>query len=262
MDIGLSSASFYPHINTEDSIGQMKKLNFNCGEIFLNTISEYEEDFIKILNEKRIENAFNIYSVHSFSSAFEPYLFDGYKRRAQDMMKNFTKLCKAASILGATCYTFHGLRYEPFENMNKKRVLDGFNELVYIAHENGIKLAQENVSWCMSSNLEYLKFLKDTCKYPIYFTLDIKQAYKAGISPYKYIEVMGDRIINFHVNDRDEKHICLLPGKGSVNYLDLVNKLHGTGYNGIGIIEVYNENYKNFDELTQAKEFLDSLINL
>ena len=41
MDIGLSSACFYPDLHTENSIGKMKELGFNHGEIFLNTWSEY-----------------------------------------------------------------------------------------------------------------------------------------------------------------------------------------------------------------------------
>ena len=38
MDIGLSSACFYPDLHTENSIGKMKELGFNHGEIFLNTM--------------------------------------------------------------------------------------------------------------------------------------------------------------------------------------------------------------------------------
>ena len=61
-----------------------------------------------------------------------------------------------------------------------KFIIEIFNELTYIACEEGIKLAQENVSWCMSSDFRIFNMLKERCKYPLYFTLDIKQAYKAG----------------------------------------------------------------------------------
>jgi len=49
MDIGLSSACFYPNLHTENSIRKMKELGFNDGEIFLNTPSEYEEEFLKVI---------------------------------------------------------------------------------------------------------------------------------------------------------------------------------------------------------------------
>ena len=76
MDIGLSSACFYPKLHTEHSIQTMKELGFNFGEIFLNTQSEYEEEFIKVLLEKKEQYKFKVNSVHAFSSSFEPYIFE------------------------------------------------------------------------------------------------------------------------------------------------------------------------------------------
>ena len=59
--------------------------------------------------------------------------------------------------------------------------------------------------------------IKENCKYPVYFTLDIKQAYKAGIKPEKYIDVMGKNMVNFH--------------KGEIFYLKTIkNKLIWTKY--------------------------------
>jgi sugar phosphate isomerase/epimerase len=256
MDIGLSSACFYPNLHTENSIGKMKELGFNHGEIFLNTASEYNKDFLKILLEKKEIHEFNINSVHAFSTSFEPYLFDKYDRRRKDMLKHFKKVCNAAKILGASCYTFHGMRSIEFNELDTKFIIDIYNELSYIANESGIKLAQENVSWCMSSSLEFLTLLSQMCKYPIYFTLDLKQAYKANISIEKYIEVMGSNIVNLHINDRDENNPCLLPGKGELDYEDIANRLMNVNYSGKGIIEVYSNNYSNYEELTKVKEFV------
>jgi sugar phosphate isomerase/epimerase len=253
MEIGLSSASFYPEVNTEDSITLMKKVGFDFGEIFLNSPSEYEEDFIKILLEKKEASSFKVNSVHAFGSQFEPYLFDKYKRRRSDMLKYFQDVCRAGSKLGAECYVFHGMRFENFETLDKKLVIDIYNELCYIALCNGIKLSQENVSWCMSSNVRFLEMLKENCKYQIYFTIDIKQAYKVGIEPIKYIDIMGKDIINFHINDRDDKNLCLLPGRGTVDYASILNKLKEVGYTGPAILEVYRSNYKEYGELLESK---------
>ena len=261
MEIGLSSASFYPYVNTEDSISLMKSLGFNTGEIFLNSPSEYEADFIKKLVYEKEEKDFKINSVHGFSGSFEPYLFDSYKRRALDMREYFKQVCAAGKALGAECYTFHGLRLDNLNNLDIKRIIEVYDELIYIASEAGIKLAQENVCWCMSSNLEFLSLLKEKCKNPLYFTIDIKQAYKAGIEPEKYVEIMAEKICNFHINDRDNEKACMLPGKGNVKYIELVNKLMKYGYNGKGIIEVYRENYCNYDELTKVKDYLTELLS-
>lgn len=261
MDIGLSSACFYPNLHTENSIQTMKELGFNFGEIFLNTQSEYKEEFIKQLLEKKELYEFNVNSVHAFSVSFEPYLFDKYDRRRTEMLKQFKKVVRAAKILGASCYTFHGMRYTDLSGLDTKFILDIYNELSYIALEDGIKLAQENVSWCMSANLEFLTLLSQKCKYPIYFTLDLKQACKANIPIEKYIKVMGSNIVNLHINDRDDNSPCLLPGKGNLNYEDIARNLKSVNYSGKGIIEVYSNNYSSCVELTKVKDFVSEKFN-
>jgi len=256
MDIGLSSACFYPNLHTENSIQTMKELGYNHGEIFLNTWSEYEEKFLKVLLEKKALYEFNVNSVHAFSVSFEPYLFDKYDRRRKDMLRYFKKVCMAAKILGASCYTFHGMRYTDFNELDTKFIIDIYNELSYIASDLGIKLAQENVSWCMSSNLDFLTLLSEKCKYPIYYTLDLKQACKANIPIEKYIKVMGSNMVNLHINDRDDNSPCLLPGKGNLNYNDIARNLKDVNYSGKGIIEVYSNNYSSYEQLTQTKDFV------
>lgn len=260
MNIGLSSAVFYPEVNTENAVSVISKLGFKSAEIFLNSPSEYEEDFVsKLVYEKNKYNL-NINSVHAFSSSFEPYIFDSYKRRRDDMVAYFKKVCRAGSRLGASCYTFHGMKYQDIRHINKKLIVDVYNELTYIALENGIKLAQENVSWCMSSNLEFIKFISEKCKYDLYFTMDIKQAYRAGIDPCEYINCMGKKLINFHINDRDDKNSCLLPGKGNVDYGRIFNKLQSINYSGNLIIEVYKENFSSYDELIYTKKKLEKFL--
>ncbi len=261
MELGISSASFYPHTNTEDTIEIMKSLEFKSGEIFLNSPFEYSDSFIDELIEIKEEKAFTVNSVHSFCGAFEPFIFDRYKRRRNDMLKYFKDVCRAGRRLSAKCYTFHGLRLSDLNSLDLNFITDIYNELTYTANEAGIKLAQENVFWCMSSNLDYLSILKDKIKYPLYYTFDIKQAYKSGIEPEKYIEIMDKNLINLHLNDRDEKSACLLPGKGTVDFKKLKNLLQKVDYQGIGTIEVYNENYKNFNEIMESKRFLEQIFD-
>ncbi|GAA0180648.1 sugar phosphate isomerase/epimerase [Clostridium sediminicola] len=259
MEIGMSSACFYPNIDVENSIKIMKSLGFNSGELFINTLSEFEKEFSTIINEKRIENNFRINSIHGFSSFFEPLLFNEYKRRRKDMMKLFKKLCVLGNAIGAESYTFHGMRLRDKERIKTELILDIYNEIAYIANESGIKLSQENVSWCISSDIEFLNLLKEKCRYPIYFTLDIKQANKAGVDIKKYIDVMGSKMCNYHINDYDDENVCLLPGKGKVNYSKIKSYLDDINYKGMGIIEVYSDNYEKLSELTESKKILERI---
>lgn len=260
MRIGLSSATFYPSINTEDSIELMSKLGFECGELFLNSICEYEEDYIKEVVDKKEKFNFDVISVHAFGSVFEPYLFDAYERRRKDCIKFFKSVCRAAALLGAKYYTFHGMRLGSFKDLNKPFIVDIYNELTYIACEQGILLSQENVSWCMSAAPEFLKLIKEECKYPLGYTLDIKQAYKANTEPSLYIDIMNNALGNIHINDKDHMNPCVLPGKGSVDYNELLLKLKSIGYKGEGVIEVYNTNYKSVEELREAKNLIETFV--
>lgn len=260
MDIGLSSAVFYPNVKTEDSIKVISDLGFKCAEIFLNSPAEYEEDYVKKLAEEKEKYGLNINSVHSFSSSFEPYLFDLYKRRRDDMLVYFEKVCKAGRLLGADCYTFHGMRLEGGKLADKKLIFEVYNILLYIAGENDIKLAQENVSWCMSGKPEYLEELQEKCKYTLYFTFDIKQAYRAEVNPKKYLEVMKHNLINIHINDRDEKSFCLLPGRGTVNYETFYKEINKYNYNGNIIMELYSDNYDSYEDIKNSKKYLESFI--
>ncbi|RHW66549.1 sugar phosphate isomerase/epimerase [Clostridium botulinum] len=260
MKIGMSSACLYPKVPIEESISVMKSLGFNIGEIFLNTYSEYSEDFIKILQEQKEENDFLINSIHAFSSVFEPYLFDSYKRRQRDMLKIFKKVCRAGSLLKANYYTFHGMRRNNLLDLNMNYIIDVYNELNYIANEEGIKLAQENVAWCMSSNIDFLDILNEKCNNQLHYTLDIKQAFKIGKDPMEYINVMGNKIVNVHINDRDESNICLLPGKGDIDLKKICCKLKEMGYNNVYTIEVYNDNYSSYSEIIDSKDFLQNIL--
>lgn len=261
MEVGLSSAIFYPTVNTEDTIKIISDIGFGTGEIFLNSLSEYEEDFLSILNEKIKYHNFNVNSVHAFGSPFEPYLFDAYSRRRKDMICIFKKVCRATKFLGAKYYTFHGMKFMDFSNLNDSLIIDVYNELAYIAKEEGISLCQENVSWCMSKDLNFLSMLKENLKYPISFTLDLKQAYKADVEPEEYIKVMGKDLANFHINDKNKDNICLLPGKGDINYSLIFKLLKDIGYEGEAIIEVYRENFKTYEDLKKAKTYIEKISN-
>lgn len=262
MKIGISTAIFYPHKYTEESIDIVKNIGFDTGEIFLNSFSEYSEEYCKTLREKLDKINFKPVSIHAFGSMFEPFLFDKYDRRRKDVMDIFRTVCKATSILGGKYYTFHGERSSFIQGVKEDFDFTSkiYDELIYTAKENGIELAQENVAWCKSNDLNFIKGLREHCKEDIKFTLDIKQAYKVKVDPIEYIDVMRENIVNFHINDRDDKNICLLPGKGSVKYNIILKELKKYNYNGDCIIEVYNENFNKLDELTKSKQFIEDII--
>lgn len=259
MKIGVSTAIFYPDLITEDAIALLAQEGFDQGEVFVNSFSEFTPEYGEKLSQLAKDKGFDIRSIHTVSSAFEPYLFDAYERRRHDFFKIYQDFLKFGEIVGAKAYTFHGLIKNPHPKMTFKDLVYIYEKMIYEGNLHGIALAQENVSWCLSGDLEFLKRLKDQVKEPLKFTLDIKQAVKAQKSPYDYLDIFGEDLYNLHLNDHNDKFSCLLPGEGNFDFDTLFEKVTKLGYQGPGIIEVYKENYENVHELAKTKKLLERI---
>ncbi|MBO1264232.1 sugar phosphate isomerase/epimerase [Proteiniclasticum sp. SCR006] len=260
MEIGISTAIFYPELLTEDAVKKLAEKGFSVMEVFANSFFEFREEYGYELKELAEKEKVKINSVHTVSSAFEPYLFDAYERRREDFFRIYQEFVRFGEILGAKAYTFHGLIRRPHRNMTFTDVVYMYERMVYEAGVHGMALAQENVSWCLSGDLEYLKRLKDAVKEPLKFTLDVKQAVKAGRSPYDYLDIYGEDLMNLHLNDHDRESTCLLPGKGAFDFQTLFRRVEALGYKGPGIIEVYKENYETLEELSESRKYLERII--
>ena len=92
------------------------------------------------------------------------------------------------------------------------------------------------------------------------FTFDIKQSKRGGSDPFEVCQAMGDDIVNFHINDFDDDHMCMLPGKGVVDHESLVKLMLKNGYVGPALIEVYSSNFKSDDEILDSKVYLENTI--
>jgi sugar phosphate isomerase/epimerase len=259
MRVGISTACFYPSVNTEDTLDIIKDSGFDLCEVFLEAQCEMGEDYCSKLREKSEKLGLEIYSVHAFNGNFEPYLFDKYERRRHEMEMKFRDVCRAASILGAKYYTFHGIT----SNMprgNIEEVARGMNKLCRVAEEYKINLSWENVSWCMSGNPQFLKDIDEKIYEKLYFTLDIKQALRSKHYPNEYIDIYGKRLSTVHINDAGTDGTCLMPGRGNLKLKEIIDKVKNIDENIPFIIEVYRENFKAYDELSIAREYLYNII--
>lgn len=261
MDIGISTAIFYPEMVTEEAVALLGQHGFETLEVFANSFQEFTKDYGARLKEVAHDHNTKVRSIHTVSSAFEPYLFDGYERRREDFFKIYKDFLDFGHILGAKVYTFHGLIKKPHPSMRFQDVVYIYEKMVYEAGLRDMVLAQENVSWCLSGNLQYLQRLKEAVKGPLKYTLDVKQAVKAGKSPADYLAIYGEDLMNLHLNDHDDLSTCLLPGQGHFDFKTLKRQVEDLGYEGPGIIEVYRENYDTVEDLKKSKEVLERILS-
>ena len=258
MRIGISSAVLYPELS-EIAIEKLCDVGFEIFEFFYNCDEEISLSFIEKIETFRKKAKF--ISIHPYTAFAEGvFFFSAYERRTLEAVEKYRHVFSMARKLGIKFFTLHGDRL--FGNAAEVSLSDKsaktLTSLAKIAKEEGITLCLENVSWCKSASPSYIKEVYDKVE-NIGFTLDLKQARRAGVSYEEYINAMGDKILNIHVSDFDDEHDCLLPGNGKFNFLKFKKDIEKINYRGDLLIEVYSDAFSEMKELSASKKFLENI---
>lgn len=258
MKVGISTATFFSKVLTEDSFSVIKRCGGDCAEVFLTTYCEYEPSFGDLLAER--SDGLEIYSVHSLNTQFEPQLFNAAERTRRDAEIFYRKVLDVARRIGATHYTFHGsTRLKRTSFIDPAKFGRRMKELGDTAAEFGVKLCFENVHWAAFSSPEFFGEIREYCP-NVGTVLDIKQARQSGRDWREYLAVMGDTLENVHISDADaDGKICMV-GKGAFPFADFVKELSSTGYGGPLIIEQYAGDYSDLSEVAASVEYIRSII--
>lgn len=260
MKAGISTATFFNRIYNEYAFDQLRELGCDLTEVFFTTYSEYEEDFVNLLAQRK--GGIQVHSVHALGTQFEPELFNVSPRVRADAEKIFRKVCQAARILGAKYITFHG----QYVMKKKKYVIDyerlgtRINELIDIAKSYGVYLSYENVHYAFFNNPSFFIELKKYCP-DLKGTLDIKQAIQGGADPYEMLDAIGDRLSTIHICDVKENNETAIIGKGFFDFEKFINVLKQKNIQAPIILELYSKDYNFMDELKQNFEYIKSLIS-
>lgn len=258
MRVGISTASFYNHYMIEDMPAVYRDWGVRYAEYFLNSLCEYEPDFIELLARRTEENGVTVCSVHPMSSMFESQLFSLHPRQKQDAFRIYEKVLQAGKRLGAHRYCMHGASHlsGAAKNLEIFRVAPVFDELCCMAEAYDIRLTLENVSWCFCREPEFaLRLLDAMHSDGLHFTLDVKQAVRSGVDPFSFVDAIGERIDAVHCCDcrmEDGKMQYLLPPYGGFDFKGLIDKLKEKGFDGDVLLEVYSDMYGSLDELRDS----------
>lgn len=256
MNFGISTACFYP-APIEDSLRNARDLGYKNIEVFFNTDSEYSDRFMDYLNGFLSENEMTLVSAHPFTSFAEPqYFFSDYKRRYDDGMELYKRVFHQVAKTGCKIFQFHGAFSH--QSISPERYAEIYLDLKKAANFEGLVFSQENVSRCLCGKKSYLESLKKILGDEITFTLDFKQAGRAGEDPEALALVMRD-INMVHINDADENHDCLLPCMGSRDISGLKKTLDSLSFNGVYMTEVYSKNYTSLADIAESKRRLERL---
>ena len=257
MKIGVSTASLYP-LHAEEAFGEIAARGIKTAELFANSTSEAQDPVVSEIESTMQENGMNITSFHPFSSPMESvFLFSTYDRRIEEMLDLYSGFFRTMNRLGAKMFVLHGAILS--SKCSSEHYLKQFRLLSEIGREHGITVAQENVSYCLSGDLDFLKMMKQELGDHARFVLDLKQTRRSHADVFDYVRELGENIVHLHISDGDEEKDCLPVGHGSFDFRRLMQEMSGVGYDGAYIVELYRENYDTFDRLRESVDRLTDI---
>lgn len=272
MELGISTASYFGRMHTEDALLDIGAHGVRTVELFLNSFSEYTDAFAGVLLERLRRADLSVFSVHPLSTQFEPQLFSRCDRQREDALGLYEQVLRLAEKVGATHYVMHGAASLAAAGKNAgmarshpvARLAGILMELAARAEDHGVVLTLENVSWCAFRTPAFGTELRDAMDGKIKFTLDVKQAIRSGYSPEDYVRAIGKDIVNVHLcdayADADGAARLALPGSGDCDFAALFMLLRSYGYAGPAFIEVYSDMYETLPELYDSYAKMRALL--
>lgn len=257
MNFGISTSCFYP-LNTEEALEYLGKAGVKQCEVFLNSTSETTPGFAKELKKIADYYGLKIVSVHPFSSFAETFmLFSEYQRRFDDTLEFYKRTFDVTSLLGADISVIHGGLIP--EKISRSKYFERFKMLIDTGKECGVRVTPENVNRHLSESPAFLREMKACLGNDFGLVFDVKQANRAGYDPIEFAKEFAEDIIHVHISDHNSENDCLPPSEGHFDFRKLFSVLDGVGYDGSCIIELYRQNYGNYEELLKSLAFVQKL---
>ena len=259
MKAGVSTASLYP-LHAEDAFRELAQLGVTTAELFANSTAEAREPVTGIIRDTMQEYGMEVVSFHPFSSPMESvYLFSEYDRRIEEMLTMYREFFGTMNRLGAKIFVLHGAILS--SGCTPEHYVKQFRLLAEAAEEYGVTVAQENVSYCLSGRLDFLRMMKRELGKYAKFVLDLKQCRRCGHRPEDVVAAMGSALVHVHISDNDARRDCLPPGKGAVDYDSWVRLLASVGFDGPIVLELYRTNFERESELVVSYRVLEDAVS-
>lgn len=252
MECGVSTANFYPEYLLT-AFEQLVAAKVPVTEVFINTFSEMEEDFLEQLLRAKEGSGMRVVSVHPFSAVMEGFFFaSDYKTRFADGAEVYRKFFRACQVLGAGMLVFHGDHAFNEARFSMDKYVANFRALAEIGREYDVTLCHENVSYCRLGNPDAVRRFRALAGDDAAFVLDVKQVRRGGGDLEDMLDAMSGAIRNVHISDYTDTDFSLLPGRGCLDYTALAERLLAMGYEGDMLIELYRDNFGPPGELFGA----------
>ena len=247
MDIGVSTACLYP-LETEKALYELAERGIRNVELFINSVDELDGSILADIRRIISDYSLSVKSMHPFSSPMETvFLFGDYPRRTEYLIDIYKRYFEVMAEFGAKVFVLHGAILS--SKVPDERYMERYLRLYRIGKEFGVTVAQENICYCKSSSVKFIEDMIVQLGDETRFVVDLKQARRSHIDPFRLLDIIGDKVVHLHVSDGNSGCDCMPIGKGDFNFNHLFKVLSSINYNNAMIVELYRENYNGYDEL-------------
>ena len=263
MFAGVSTACLYPE-QPERALARLGELGVRNVELFINSSTELTEPVFSEIRRIIADYKLNVVSLHPFSMLEAHFLFSSYERRVEEGFEQYKRYFECAGILGAKYFVLHGdtNRHVHAANICPDNLyIERYLRLYELARAQNVTLAQENVCYCRSGDLQFLLMMKRNIPEQAVFVLDQKQARRSGTNPVDFVRALGGRIVHVHASDADSKATCLNIGDGDTDFRAFFSELRRVGYGGGVMLELYRDNYKEPAELAVGMRKIEQFLS-
>lgn len=221
----------------DESFAGLRESGMTAVELCLALEHHYFEP--KEVVEMATRHDVNVWSCHLPYYPYEKYdISSSDKEIRQFAFNRDCELIRKAAAVGIDKFVMHpGVPFEDEGERSErlKCVMEFADNLAEFAHKEGAVIAVEDMPHCIGRSVEELEAIVGTnSKLRICFDVN----HLLHNTHDEFIDRLGDRIATVHCSDYDfvdEKH--WFPTKGKIDWVSLMAKLYGSGYNGPWIYE-------------------------
>lgn len=257
MKVGISTATLFPQLPSEEAAQQIKQLGAPVAEIFFSSFYEYRPEFSKALAP--LIDGLEVNSVHSMPLNFEGNFFNASRRVRGDGYYWLDQLARSAQLLKCKNYTFHGFaRVGGSKGEDLGYIGEKIAEAYNFVAGYGVNLCLENTAHYAYNRPGFFKAVREKCP-TIYGVFDIKQA-RRSCYPYEmYLKELEGAIAYVHITDINADGKLCLPGEGITNFELLFKQFKDCGFDGNILIENYRRDFEDISQLKRSLEYLTEL---
>jgi len=252
MIFGYSSNAFVRY-SLDDAIHMIAGLGFKGVELMCDRPHLYPPDFdenaLDSLAALIQKNALTITNLNSFTlfavgDTHLPSWIEPEEERRRIRINHTLACLRIASRLG--CRNISVPPGGPLNSMSRKEAMTlfykGLEQVIPEAESSQVHLLVEpEPALLLENSRHFREFIEPVASAAVGLNFDIGHFYCAGENPAKAFEDLFRWIGHVHLEDiaRDRSHNHLIPGRGSIDFREMLHCIHSAGYQGSISLELY-----------------------